>query len=397
MRILFLYRLYRLYRRHRFLRFGVLPHWALWALWALLAAFPWPLAAQSAVNPLLGNLGIHDPVLIKAGGVYFAFATGSGVAAKTSADRITWKNAPSAFAALPDWHKTLVPDAENSLWAPDISYRDGKYWLYYSVSSFGSNTSAIGLATASALSATGRAAWADQGVVVRSKSGDKYNAIDPNAALDADGTPWLAFGSFWSGIKLVRLDAATGLPAADAPLFSLANHAAGIEAPYLYRQGSYWYLFVSWDLCCKGAGSTYNIRVGRSSKITGPYLDSRGADMLDGGGDLIDDGDARWKGPGHSAILYDRDTVFLVNHAYDAQANGASKLWIRPLYWTAAAWPTLDASAGKVVTLSAREPRKAAMRKAGYWDLLGRPSGRGSLRAAEAAVFRRGNPLAGLE
>jgi arabinan endo-1,5-alpha-L-arabinosidase len=349
--------------RYRFLRFGAL------ALWA---AAPWPLPAQ-AVNPLQGDLGVHDPVLIKAGGAYFAFATGSGVATKTSADRITWKNGPSAFATLPAWHKTLVPQAENSLWAPDISYRDGKYWLYYSVSSFGSNVSAIGLATTSALSASGRAAWIDQGVVIRSSAGDNYNAIDPNTVMDADGTLWLSFGSFWSGIKLVQLDAGTGMPIPDARILSLANHAAGIEAPFLCRQGAYWYLFVSWDRCCNGANSTYNIRVGRSAKITGPYLDSKGADMLAGGGDLIDDGDARWKGPGHSAILSDRDTVFLVNHAYDAQANGTSKLWIRPLYWTAGAWPTLDASAGKAVSVNARKPPGAALRKNRTWDLLGRP------------------------
>ena len=186
--------------------------------------------------------------------------------------------------------------------------------------------------------------------MIRSVSGNNYNAIDPNVATESDGTTWLAFGSFWSGIKMIRLDAATGLPEADAELYSLANHTAGIEAPFLHRQGAYWYLFVSWDRCCQGANSTYNIRVGRSAKITGPYVDSKGVDMLKGGGDLIDDGDTRWKGPGHSAILVDRDTVFLVNHAYDAQANGASVLWIRPLYWTASAWPTLEASAGSVTS-----------------------------------------------
>jgi hypothetical protein len=74
--------------------------------------------------------------------------------------------------------------------------------------------------------------------------------------------------------------------------------------------------------------------------------------MLRGGGDLIDAGDTRWKGPGHQAILVDRDTVFLVNHAYDAQANGASTLWIRPLYWSATAWPSIQASAGHVTTLA---------------------------------------------
>jgi arabinan endo-1,5-alpha-L-arabinosidase len=204
-----------------------------------------PACAQStanpAINPLQGDLRVHDPVIAKSGSTYFAFATGFGVATKTSTDRITWRNGVSVFAAHPAWHKTLVPNAENSLWAPDISFRDGKYWLYYSVSSFGSNVSAIGLATATTLNPSGRAAWTDQGVAFRSVSSDNFNAIDPHVAVDTDGTPWLSFGSFWSGIKMLKLDAATGLPVANAQLISLANRTAGIEAPTLHKQGAYWY------------------------------------------------------------------------------------------------------------------------------------------------------------
>lgn len=321
-----------------------------------------PAGAQGAVNPLKGDLGVHDPVMIKAGNTYFIFATGGGVAVKTSADRITWKNAAGAFSSMPAWHKEAVPKAGSHLWAPDISFRDGKYWLYYSISTFGSRVSAIGLATATSLEpASGATRWENQGLVAATTNASDHNAIDPNVVVDAEGTPWLAYGSFWTGIKMVKLDRTTGKPAAGAELISLAAHPnGGIEGAFIIRKGSYYYQFVSWDRCCDGANSTYNMRVGRSSSVTGPYVDSKGVGMVNSGGDLLDRGDERWKGPGHNGIFMENDTVFLVNHAYDAQRNGASTLWIRTLYWTPAGWPTLDKSAGLAVSIRPRSPTSRA-------------------------------------
>lgn len=331
----------------------------LFAFLLALAASGSARAQTAAVNPLKGDLGVHDPVMIKAGSTYYIFATGNGVSVKTSTDRITWKNAGRAFATAPAWHVQEVPGATASLWAPDISFRDGKYWLYYSVSTFGSRVSAIGLATATALEPAGGATkWQDQGMVVSTGASSNHNAIDPNFVLDEAGVPWLFYGSFWTGLKAIKLDPATGKPAAGAALISTAQHTAGIEAPFVIRQGAFYYQFVSWDACCKGAGSTYNIRVGRSAKVDGPYADSKGTLMTAGGGDLIDKGDARWKGPGHNAIFVERDTVFLVNHAYDAENNGASILWIRPLYWTPQGWPSLDKSVGS--TTAAFPPQKVS-------------------------------------
>jgi arabinan endo-1,5-alpha-L-arabinosidase len=318
--------------------------------------------AQGAVNPLNGDLGVHDPVMIKAGNTYYVFATGIGVAVKTSTDRITWKNAGSAFSTMPAWQKEAVPGSGNSLWAPDISFRDGKYWLYYSISTFGSRVSAIGLATATSLEpASGATRWENQGLVVSTTNASNHNAIDPNVVVAADGTPWLAYGSFWTGIKMIKLDRTTGKPAAGAELQSLADHPkGGIEGAFVIRRGAYYYQFVSWDRCCAGVNSTYNIRVGRSAIVTGPYADSKGVAMLNSGGDLIDRGDERWKGPGHNGIFVENDTVFLVNHAYDAQKNGASILWIRPLYWTPDGWPTLDKSAGTALSIQPLSPAPLA-------------------------------------
>ena len=286
------------------------------------------------VNPLKGDLGVHDPVLIKeqATGTYRIYCTGMRIGSKTSSDRITWRSASSGLNS-PGWVSTEVPANNGSdFWAPDIMFRDNKYWLYYSVSTFGKNTSAIGLATSPTLSSPN---WTDQGVVVKSTSSDNYNCIDPAIFEDDDGKVWLSFGSFWSGIKLVECDPATGKPSSTRPeLISLANHRQGIEAPYICKWG-YYYLFVSWDKCCDGCNSTYKIVVGRSDNIKGPYVDKDGIDMLDGGGVILDTGDEVRKGPGHNGIFIDNDTLFCVNHYYACN----SLLQIRPLYFDDG-WPS---------------------------------------------------------
>ncbi len=305
---------------------------------------PAALNAQVYVNPLLGNINVHDPSgIIKEGNTYYVFYTGNLIPHKTSPDRITWTEAGPTISS-PGWFKTYVPNNNDTdVWAPDISYRGGKYWLYYAVSTFGSNTSAIGLATSPTLNP---AQWKDQGMVIRSISGNNYNCIDPSAFQDSDGALWLVFGSFWSGIKLVQLDTLTGKPASSSPaLTSLAARTGGttaIEAPFIIKRATYYYLFVSWDVCCQGVNSTYNIRFGRSTTVTGPYSDQSGVAMASGGGTLLWSGDTRWKGPGGQSLFTDHDTVFLDCHSYDANANGQSKLIIRPLFWTAGGWPTLS-------------------------------------------------------
>lgn len=288
--------------------------------------------ASSYVNPLKGDLGVHDPVMIKEGSTYRIYFTGMNIASKSSTDRITWRNSSSGLPS-PSWISTYVP-ANNGrdFWAPDISFRNGKYWLYYSVSTFGKNTSAIGLATSPTLA---NPAWTDQGMVIRSQSGDNYNCIDPNAFTDTDGKTYLLFGSFWSGIKMVETDPATGKPAAEPPtLVSMATHSAGIEGAFLFKWG-YYYLFVSWDKCCDGCSSTYKIMAGRGTSVTGPFVDKRGKAMSAGGGDTLDTGDAVRKGPGHNGIFIENDTVFCVNHYYACN----SLLQIRPLYFDNG-WPS---------------------------------------------------------
>ena len=288
---------------------------------------------------------IHDPAIAEENGKYYIFSTGPGISISCSDDFITWDLCKAVFFGYPKWIKEEVPTV-GDLWAPDISFYNGKYQVYYSASSFGQNESAIGLATNTTLDINSPDyKWQDEGLVIKSERGFSWNAIDPNFVLDKNGEPWLVFGSFWTGIKLIKLDAAaTGLRSSDdVALHSLASRKApgAVEAPFIIYREPYYYLFVSFDQCCKGADSTYNIRFGRSENITGPYEDKKGMEMLYGGGSLLLEGSERWKGPGHNAIIQKDKQDFLVYHAYDAENGGTHQLHIAPLMWEEG-WPFIQ-------------------------------------------------------
>jgi arabinan endo-1,5-alpha-L-arabinosidase len=285
---------------------------------------------------LTGDIApVHDPALIAAGSRYYLYATGRGIRIHQSVDLIRWTFTGQVFATKPPWITTTDPQDPNQLWAPDLSFFGGKYHLYYSASSFGSQSSCIGHATSASLDPP---AWEDHGPVICTTSADDYNAIDPAVVLDADGAAWLAFGSFWSGLKLFPLDAEGARAGTELHALSSRSNEA-VEAPYIIRRGEYYYLFESVDFCCRSVNSTYKIMVGRSTAITGPYLDQEGMPLLTGGGTLIVTGDARWKGPGHNAILQTASGDYNVYHSYDAQARGTPTLRISELTWSDDGWP----------------------------------------------------------
>jgi hypothetical protein len=146
---------------------------------------------------LSGNLTAHDPVIIKQGDTWYIFTTGTGITMKRSEDGTHWEDIGPVFSPQPEWNRQLVPLNDGNLWAPDIFSHQGKYYLYYSVSSFGSNTSAIGLATNVTLNPTDSAyAWVDEGVVIQSTSTDNYNTIAPNVARTEMGTCGSVSGLF---------------------------------------------------------------------------------------------------------------------------------------------------------------------------------------------------------
>jgi arabinan endo-1,5-alpha-L-arabinosidase len=292
-------------------------------------------ARPPATLPVTGNLGTHDPAVIEHEGTFYVWQTGPRLPGKTSRDLIEWSGAPSALGGSnPAWVQAQVPGATD-LWAPDLSYFGGVFHLYYSASSFGSNHSCIGHATRDTLDS---GAWQDHGSVVCSDTDDDHNAIDPNVIVDTAGTPWLAFGSFWSGIKAVRLDSDGAR--ADGEVHALASRGGGaIEAPFIVRRCGYYYLFVSFDRCCDGASSTYNIRVGRSTDVLGPYVDRDGMPMLEGGGTQVVRATTRYRGPGHNAVIFSDSRAYNVFHAYDAEDGGRPKLRVAELAWDDQDWP----------------------------------------------------------
>jgi arabinan endo-1,5-alpha-L-arabinosidase len=255
---------------------------------------------------------------------------------------LNWEPGPPVFSSPPSWATNTVPRFHGHCWAPDIIHLKNRYLLYYAASSWGVNTSAIGLAVNETLDPSDpHFHWEDAGMVIHSRKEDDYNTIDPCVLRDTGGKLWLGFGSFWSGIKLIQLDPETGKRvAADSPIYSLA-HYSSVEAAYIYPHDGRYYLFVNWNQCCRGTNSTYNIRIGRGDAITGPYLDKSGADMLHDGGTLFLEGRGRFIGPGHAGILSEGGTNWFTCHFYDGLRRGAPTLGMGRLEWAADGWPRL--------------------------------------------------------
>jgi len=295
---------------------------------------------------LRGSLGIHDPsAVIQCNGLYYVYATGQGIISKYSTDGVYWITGPSVFSKPPSWTTNAVPGFTGDFWAPDIEYFDGVYHIYYAVSTFGSQVSGIGLATNPTLNPNDpNYLWTDQGPVIQSTTGSSYNCIDPSVTFDTSSNLWMSFGSFWTGIKLIQLNPSTGLRStSNTTVYSIANDnvASGdpIEGSYLYPHGGYYYLFVNWGTCCDGLQSTYNIRVGRSTSITGPFVDSNGVSMLSSGGTLFLQTTGKYVAPGQVGIIYQNGTYYFGYHYLDADANGAPTYDLEPLTWTGSGWP----------------------------------------------------------
>jgi arabinan endo-1,5-alpha-L-arabinosidase len=292
------------------------------------------------------DIGIADPSMTWDGTKYFLFGTGGTLNIRSSPNIDTWSNVGNIFPAVPAWVITALGTNPGDLWAPDISYFNGMFHVYFAGSTFGTNSSVIGLATNTTLETSNTAyAWVDQGLVVQSVTSDNFNAIDPNLSFDQTCAPWLSFGSFWTGIKLRKIDPTTGLLATDdTTMYSLAEvpGEGAIEASSIISHNGYFYLFVSFGKCCDGVNSTYMTMAGRSQgSITGPYVDSTGLAMLQGGGDQLVATSGRYIGPGGGTAWKDGDTYLYVYHYYDGDNNGDSELQVRPINFTSDDWITL--------------------------------------------------------
>jgi len=285
---------------------------------------------------------VHDPCIIKEGAYYYVYSTGPGVLMRRSRDLVNWEFLGQVFPGEgPKWTHDEIPGS-TMFWAPDIAHFNGKYHLYYSVSTFGKNRSLIALATNRTLDPKSKDyEWKDEGKVFESFPQNDYNAIDSNVLVLGGGRLAFTFGSYWTGIKLLEAEEKTGKPRPGAPVTAIARRPfpGAVEAPFLIRQRDYFYLFTSFDACCRGVKSTYNIRVGRAKAAEGPYRDREGVALMDGGGTLVLSSEGRYIGPGHCAVLKDGRDHRLVFHSYDAENNGVPTLQTRTLIWDREGWP----------------------------------------------------------
>lgn len=308
------------------------------------------------------TLMVHDPVMAFEDGTYYLYSTGMGIGTATSKDLKTWTVYPEGVLKdqIPTWTQDSVPGFKRHIWAPDIIRWHGQWWMMYSCSTFGKNGSAIGLITNKTLNpASEDYLWEDRGAVVVSKDNrDNWNAIDPNIIIDDEDRPWVVWGSFWDGIQLARLDSTMHL--ASKPMTIARRHAPGckdvepnptskyagtnaIEAPFIMKHGEWYYLFVSWDYCCRGAKSNYRVAVGRSRNVEGPYVDQAGKDMREGGGTLFVEGDHKtFEAMGHCAAYHMNGKDIFICHGYSVPLKGASILVQKEIQWTKDEWPVLS-------------------------------------------------------
>ncbi|WP_257967891.1 family 43 glycosylhydrolase [Peribacillus deserti] len=292
-------------------------------------------------NPVFEPV-IADPSIIKGkDGYFYAYGTednwgdGKGpryVPVIRSKDLVKWKYTGEAFEAVdkPAWK-------EGGIWAPDISFYQDRYYLYYSMSTWGDLDPGIGVA----VSDKPEGPFTDKGPLFRSQKIGVENSIDP-AFYNDNGTPYLFWGSF-HGIYGVKLSN-DGFKVAGKP-FQVAGNA--FEAPYVIKRGDYYYMFLSSGSCCEGADSTYHVALARSKSITGPYLDRSGNDIVSTEGTVILTGSKKFAGPGHNAIITDdKDQDWIVYHAIDVKEpkmiSGITRrpLMIDPITWKDG-WPQI--------------------------------------------------------
>jgi arabinan endo-1,5-alpha-L-arabinosidase len=310
----------------------------------------------TVVVPVEGDVTpVHDPVIVREGDTWHLFNTGTWLDHRTSDDLVTWHLEGSVFDDLPAWaaEESLEP-APTNLWAPDVSWWGGAWHLYYSASvwvpgQMPTRNSVIAHASSPTLDRDDpEFGWIDHGPVVRSRGEfadtdrSGWNAIDAHVVLDDEQQPWLVWGSGFDGLFLQPLRDDGSLDETVEPV-NLARREPHpvlvIEAPTIVRHGDWWYLFASYDLCCSGTRSNYNVRVGRSAELTGPYVDREGRLLTEGGGSRVLAGHGDVFGPGHQAVFQAGSTLWLTHHWYDGENDGVPTLAIRPLDWDEDGWP----------------------------------------------------------
>ncbi|KAL9593746.1 MAG: hypothetical protein Q9219_007405 [cf. Caloplaca sp. 3 TL-2023] len=309
-------------------------------------------AADAYAKPILCSgicTNAHDPSLVRReDGTYFRFSTGGGVVVHTAPSI----QGPWTYdgAALPNGSRIDKPGNQD-LWGPDVAKVGSTYFLYYSVSSFASQDSAIGVATSTTMDA---GSWTDLGNTgIESVQGGKFNAVDGNLQT-ANDKIYMNFGSFWSDLYQIEM-AATPIRAAKA--VTSATQIAFVptppqaqEAAFGYKYGDHYYLFFSVGSCCKydldkpATGQEYKVQVCRSRSVSGPFVDKSGNSCLQGGGTTVLESHGWVYGPGGQGIIHDPSLgPVLYYHYVDTRigySDGQKQFGVNKLNFSSG-WPVV--------------------------------------------------------
>jgi len=331
------------------------------ALTALLVA----VGVARAITPAMsGTLNSADPSpIVWDGTKYYQFTTGTqGLWYSTSPNITAWTaggyvSPTGTNGVYPSWIQTYVPSwTVGDFWAPDVVKIGSTYYMYYAVSSFGTSTSAIGLATATSLTSMN---WQDKGMVVSSNgAANAINAIDPALFQDTNGNLWLSYGSYFGGIAVVQIDPTTmKVKSGSTPTVIGGGNPVGAdwEGSYITQSGGYYYLWANRGQCCEGVSSTYTIVVGRSTSVTGPYLNESGTALTASGanGTLMWGSVGNKLSPGGPGVLTQNGCNYFSYFYYDSNQGGNTFLDILELTYSGG-WPVLTSNftVGECGTLS---------------------------------------------
>ncbi|MDQ0229391.1 arabinan endo-1,5-alpha-L-arabinosidase [Metabacillus malikii] len=303
----------------------------------------------------------HDAEIIKVDDWYYTFSTDykvagaplPGIQIRKSKDMIHWEFVGRVFEELSEEAVAWTNGKTSTYWAPDVIELEGTFYLYYSVSEFGTRNSFIGLATSSSIEGP----WKDQGPVITTKNDDDktVNAIDPGLILDRDDNLWMVYGSYFGGIFITELDKSSGKQKNEGEEGTLIAQRQSndyeIEGPAIMynKKTDMFYLTVSYGYL----EDTYNVRVARSEDIQGPYVDYNGKNMVDISDESFDTGtkvlnsytfndDTGWLGTGHNGLLQDGEDYYLTHNARAGEDLYWSHLHVREIVWTNDGWPVLS-------------------------------------------------------
>lgn len=353
-----------------------------------------------------GTYNVHDPSCRKLGDYYYMYSTDAifrenrkaaeekgvplgYIQVRRSKDLVNWEFVGWAFPEIPreavEWVRSHTGgQGATNIWAPYIipcgddkhgSYGDGNtYRLYYCVSAFGRKTSYIGMAESS----SPEGPWEQKGCVVKTDETTAMNAIDPSIIVSSeDGKWWMHYGSYFGGLYCVELNPATGLPVVEGDRGHLIARRANykkdnLEAPeIIYNPDlNLYFLFVSYDPLM----TTYNVRVGRSDKPEGPFLDYFGKELKDTTNNFPIltapyrfENHPGWAGTAHCGVLTaDDGSFFMVHQGRLSPHNQMMDLHVRQLFFTKDGWPVVSPE-----RYASDAPRRfAAADLVGEWELI---------------------------